>query len=316
MYCSILGLQQADGLISLKVNKSHIIKVLASTALLIFVVNKVGLTNILQTFTSINLFYLPPVLGLYSITLILGGLKVCILLRAVPNRIPPSRVLSYSVLSWAVGLFTPGKVGEFSLVYFLKKDGLEIGKAIGVTLIDKVITLSTLLICSGLGMFILFELKYILYVPLVLTVAVVLGYLLLFCAKKINSERFSQGLRDFRTSLKEFLQKHRVLLVINFILTMVKWCITGVAFFVVFASFGTSSNVFMIIIVSMTIIIINIIPITLHGLGLKEVAAIYLYGMINIPEDVAVVTSLLFSLLAYAVSILLILLFGSYFHNK
>lgn len=220
------------------------------------------------------------------------------------------------MLSWAVGLFTPGKVGEFSLVYFLKKDGLEIGKAIGVALIDKVITLLTLLICSGLGMFTLFGLRYTFYLPLVLAAAVILAYLLLFCAEKINSERFSQGLRDFRTSLKEFLQKHKGLLVINFILTMVKWCITGVAFFVVFASFGSSSNVFMIIIISMTIIIINIIPITLHGLGLKEVAAVYLYGMINIPEDVAVASSLFFSLLAYAVGILLILSFGSYFHKK
>ena len=300
----------------MKANKVNIIKVLTSATLLILILNKVGLTNILQTFSSINLIYFPLVLILFATTLVLGGIKLWVLLRGVPKRIPPSRVLSYSMLSWSVGLFTPGKVGEFSLVYLLKKEGLEVGKAIGVTLIDKVITLSTILICSGAGMFIFFGLTYVVYLPLALAAAAFVVYLALFYAKKINSERFNRGLRDFKSLIKEFAQKHISLLLINVILTIIKWCIIGVAFFVVFESFGRSSNIFMIIIINMTIIIITIIPITLHGFGLKEVAAVYLYGMINIPEDVAVASSLIFSFLAYAVGIILILSFGSYFHNK
>ncbi len=284
--------------------------------LLIFIIKRVGLNSILETFSSINLVYLPVVLGLYGITLILGGIKLWILLRSLSDKIPVSKALSYSMLSWAVGLFTPGKVGEFSLVYLLKKENLEIGKAISVTLIDKSITLLTLLICSTFGMFMLFGLKYTFYLPLVLAVAGTAFYLVMFFAEKINSERFNRGLRNFRASLKEFLKKHKTLLFINFILTLLKWSVTGVAFFVVFASLGSSSNVFLIIVISMTIIIINIIPITLHGFGLKEVAAVYLYGMINIPEEVAVVSSLLFSLLAYAISVSFILSFGSYFQKK
>jgi len=294
----------------------NIIRGLISATLLTFVVYKIGPIKILQTFKSISLSYLPLVLALYGTTLILGGIRLWILLRPVNKGIPTTRVLLYSMLSWAVGLFTPGNVGEFSLVHLLSKEGVEIGKAIGVLLIDKAIILSTLVTFSGLGMFILFDVRYILYLPPVLAVSVILIYFSMYYAKRIKSERFSQGLKDLRSSLKDFVQRHKALLFTNFILTIVKWCITGVAFFVVFVSLGSPSNVFLIIIISMTIIMINIIPVTLHGLGLKEVAAVYFYVLIGIPEDVAVVTSLFFSLLAYTVGITLILAFGNYFHKN
>ena len=44
---------------------------------------------------------------------------------------------------------------------------------------------------------------------------------------------------------------------------------------------------FLIIVISMTIIIINIIPITLHGIGLKEVAAVYLFVFRSLMEATA-----------------------------
>jgi uncharacterized membrane protein YbhN (UPF0104 family) len=300
----------------MKLTKSTIIRILISLGLLIFILNRIGPTKILQTVASLNCSYLPIIIGLYGITLIIGGFKLWILLRAVTKTIPVARVLIYSMLSWSVGLFTPGKVGEFSAVYFLRREGLEIGKGIGIVLIDKFITTSTLIICSGLGMFILFDIKYIILFLFVSVAGLGAVYLLTFFSDKIGSEKLSTWLRDLRFSLRECFQNNKGLLLINSIMTLGKWCITGLAFYMVFASLGSSYNVLLIIIISMTIIIINIIPVTLNGLGLKEIAAVYFFGMINVPQDVAVVSSLFFSLLAYAVGVTLIISFGSYFHKN
>jgi uncharacterized membrane protein YbhN (UPF0104 family) len=127
----------------MKFNKFKIIHVFVSMALLIFIVNKIGPNTILNTFKSIKIAYLPIIASLYVLTLILGGINLWILLRPVAKSIPLFRVVTYSMVSWAVGLFTPGKLGEFSVAYLLNKDGLETAKGIAVALVDKFVTLST-----------------------------------------------------------------------------------------------------------------------------------------------------------------------------
>lgn len=300
----------------MKSNKFKIVQVLVSIALLIFVITKIGPNTILYTFTSIKLSYFPLIVSLYGLTLILGGLNLWILLRPVKRTIPLIQVVTYSMVSWAVGLFTPGKLGEFSVAYLLNKDGLEISKGVAVALVDKFVTLSTLMICSGIGMFILFGTKYTIFFSVGLASLLIAVYLLIFCVGQINARKPVTWLRDFQSSLTDFFKDNKGILVINFFLTMIKWCITGLSFYVVFASFGSSANVALIIIISMTITFINIIPVTLHGLGLKEIAAIYLYGMIGVPQEIAVVSSLFFSILAYALGLIIMLSLGSRFYRK
>lgn len=300
----------------MKSNKFKIVQVLVSIALLIFVITKIGPNTILYTFTSIKLIYFPIIVSLYGLTLILGGLNLWILLRPVKRTIPLIQVVTYSMVSWAVGLFTPGKLGEFSVAYLLNKDGLEISKGVAVALVDKFVTLSTLMICSGIGMFILFGTKYTIFFSVGLASLLIAVYLLIFCVGQINARKPVTWLRDFQSSLTDFFKDNKGILVINFFLTMIKWCITGLSFYVVFASFGSSANVALIIIISMTITFINIIPVTLHGLGLKEIAAIYLYGMIGVPQEIAVVSSLFFSILAYALGLIIMLSLGSRFYRK
>gem|GEM_PF-3432132 len=165
-------------------------------------------------------------------------------------------------------------------------------------------------------MFLLFGARFIIFFSGGLASLFIGVYLLIFCVGKINARKPITWLRDFQSSLTGFFKDSKGILAINFFLTMVKWCITGLAFYLVFASFGSPANVVLIIIISMTITILNIIPVTLHGLGLKEIAAAYLYGMIGVPQEVAVVSSLFFSILAYAVGLTIFVSLGSHFHRK
>ena len=293
-----------------------IIRVLISAALLAFVVFQIGIVNIVKTFTSIRPSYLPPVIALYCVTLLLGGGRLWTLLKPIKKDIPATRVLVYSVLSWAVGLFTPGNLGEFSLIRLLSSEGIEISRGMAVLLIDKAILLSTLVIIPGLGMFILFDFRHVFYIffGLVALFSIVwfaFRYLVYF-----KSGRIGELIKNIKSLSTEFLRHHKSLLLTNFILIILKWCITGSAITIIFVSLGISSNVFLVTLISMTIILVNIIPVTFHGLGLKEIAAIYLYGLIGIPEDVAVVASLFFSIVAYSFGLTIIMSLGSRFHRN
>jgi uncharacterized membrane protein YbhN (UPF0104 family) len=272
--------------------------------------------NILRAFTSINIVYLPAVVGLYGLTLCLGGIKLWIVLKALRKQIPVSKTLIYSILSWSAGLFTPGKVGEVSLIYFLKQQGIETGTGTGVLLIDKSLTLSTLIACSGVGMFLLFHVKSILLFLLILAAALGTIYILTFWAERITPLRLRAWLANLRASLQTIFHGNTILLLFAFIVAIFKWCITGIAFYIVFLSLGCSCNILFVMIISMTITIINIIPITLHGLGLKEMAAVHFYSLIQIPKEAAVASSLFFSLLAYASALTIIIFFGRHFHSR
>lgn len=293
-----------------------IIRIMISVVLLVVVVYRVGAVNILKTFASINIVYLPAIVGLYALTLFLGGVKLWIVLKALRKNIPVSKTIIYSILSWSTGLFTPGKVGEVSLIYFLKQQGIETGTGTGVLLIDKSLTLSTLIACSGVGMFLLFHVKSILLFLLILAAALGTIYILTFWAERITPLRLQSWLSSLRMSLQTVFHGNTMLLLFAFILAIFKWCVTGMAFYIVFISLGCSSNILFVMIISMTITIINIIPITLHGLGLKEMAAIHFYSLIDIPKEAAVASSLFFSLLAYASALTVIIFFGRYFHTR
>jgi len=126
-----------------------------SVGLLILAVllRKVGFSDLWVELRGIDWAYAPLILPVFLSTLGVGAVSIHVLLRALGERIPFGRMARYYCTSWAYGLFVPGKLGEFSLVYFLAREGTDVGRGTFVALLDKVVTLFCFALVSLLGLF-------------------------------------------------------------------------------------------------------------------------------------------------------------------
>lgn len=284
-----------------------ITKVIISLTLLIIIISFIGPKKLIDTISKINLIYLIPVILLYLSTFIVGAWNIDILLRGINKNIKFLKLVKYIIISWSLGLITPGKVGDFSIIYFLKKEKVKIGQGFAIILIDKAITVFVLLLFALLTAIILLTKKEAVLIIGVMILTITIGLLIL--TKKIRSIIKNKILREYSKKFKGFYKTIELIrknnkkeITYNFILTIFKWFLSSIDVMLIFLALGSKANIFMITIISASLTILNLIPITFHGIGLKEGTGIYLYGLIGIPGEIVITSYITFNILAYGLA--------------
>ena len=138
-----------------------IISKIALGALIILILfYKIGFKEILRTIGDFDLVYILILVPLYLLSLFIGGININILIRSINEKLNFWKTLKYYIISWSFGLLVPGKLGEFSLVYFLKKEEVALGKGLVISILDKVITIIALSSLAIIGFFSFFTLVF------------------------------------------------------------------------------------------------------------------------------------------------------------
>ena len=65
-------------------------------------------------------------------------------------------------MSFAIELILPGRTGIFSIIYFLKKRGFDIGPSTSLIIVDKIISLIVFGSISAVGIVVLLKVKELL----------------------------------------------------------------------------------------------------------------------------------------------------------
>ena len=278
-------------------------------ALLVILLLRAGIGQIEATLAATQLLYLPAIIVLFALALFIGALNVKLLTDALQVRMKMSEMLSYYLTSWAFGLMIPGKLGEFSFVYLAKKH-LSIGKATAVSVIDKIITVITLCILAFIGFFLLFPLETALRLSLISLIIVIAGLAFVLTgqgrnmAKKILG-KYQTIFKGFAKDVFYLIANEKKALLSNVILTFVKWAVAAILTYFIFLSLGQHINLFLIMTISAVVTLLSLIPITISGLGIKEGAAVFLYGTIGVHREITVSAYLILLALNYAAAALI-----------
>src|SRR3989344_4910157 len=116
---------------------NFLLKLFVGVLILSFLLFKFGFKNILSAIISINPIFIVLIFIILTI----------------------SKLFYYGSLSWAVGMFVPAKLGEFSIIPLLKKHDIEIGTGTSISVLDKLVTFITLSIISIIGFLLFLPLK-------------------------------------------------------------------------------------------------------------------------------------------------------------
>lgn len=301
---------------------SNIIRIILSIAILLFLLRKIGIEKVIVTFTTINLRFLPIIIFLGYLPLLFAIINLRILLTPFKIKVPTKKLIKYYLLSWSFGTFVPAKLGEFSLVYFLKKEGLNIGPATVICILDRLITIFIISLLALFGLFnFLTRIQAIYFTTLIFGIGFI-SYILIFTQlgrgfiKRYLLRSYSSIFKDFSKTINIYFTSYNHILILNGIITTIKWTLMCVLVYITFLAFNQNIDFISVLLLNSVVSLISLIPLSMNGIGIKESAAVFFYTLINIPSYITVSVYLIFLCITYfqSVSFIIFLLRTNLLH--
>jgi len=287
---------------------SWALRFILGISILALLLYKIGFESILGVFIQMNLVYLPIIVILYFMNLYFGSLNIVILMKPIKTTMTLLDIYKYYMLSWGVGLFIPGRVGEVSLVYFLKKHDLPLGQGFLIFFLDKFVSVLVLGIVSIVGFFIFFDVGTALWLLGLVLVIISFSGGVIFSTfgrdkiKKYILRKYAKKFKGFSQLLKFYMTKKFHLLLLNFLNTTVRWIVSAIIYYFAFLSFGVNLPLWLIFLITCITSVMSFIPITISGLGIRESVGVYLYSLQGIEAPIVASAYLLVVICSYSVA--------------
>ena len=287
---------------------SWTLRFLLGIGLLGFLFWRVGISEILGTLRQMNLWYLPIVVLLYFANLLFGAINIVLLMHPREKKIPLWELFGFYMLSWAVGLFVPGRFGEVSLVYFLKKRDIPFGEGFLIFVLDKFISILFLGGVSAVAFFKFFDVETavsLLIFVIVCIVAFGLPMFSSFLRERIKTHilrAYAHKFKGFSALLGFYVSKKFHLIILNFLTTGLRWLVSSVIYYFAFLSFGVSQPLWLVFLITCLTSVLSFVPITVSGLGIRESAGVYLYSLQGIDAPVVASSYLLVVVCSYTIA--------------
>lgn len=290
------------------------LKLLIGLLIIFFLLRKFDFEQVAKTLWSIPLVYVLLTIVLYMLINLMSALKVYTMLMSMDNKKASIYGLykNYS-LSWALGLFVPGKIGELSMIYFLKEYDLETGPSAAIVVIDKLTMFIILTIISTVGFFMFLTGTETIKLLAFLAVGYGIAFFFIFSSfgrdviKRLILRKTSDKFAGFSKVLFSQIRKKANMLLI-FALGFIKWAINGFILYILLLYFNQQASFLQVFIVSSIVTIISYIPITFNGLGLRESSAILLFNLIGLDEAIVLSCFIYTLILAYVLGVFHLLL--------
>lgn len=269
-----------------------IVQFFVTVMLLWYVFSIVKIREVLGNIISCDLRFVIPVVSLFLCFLMITIVNTYILFTA-ENEIPFGEFIRRYFTTYVLGEITPGKIGQFSISLFLKEYGINVRKGCFYVLLMKVLNVIGWFLIFIIGS--IFVTRYIsldgIPFPIYLVYTVLVGFLIISWV--FLGLFLSHKTKELKVSLPAFFRKHKKRIFLNLIITTTKNIISVITIYLIFLSFNvTPPFMVMFFAVSMDAVV-NILPISVNGIGTREVIYSFIFPKVGILAVDAVSASLL-----------------------
>jgi len=271
-------------------------------------VYKVGLVKIADTLSNITAYALLSFILIYIVSFTFSTTNIFMLLKCIHKKPVFSNVLHSFVNAWALGLLLPSKLGDFSMPFFLKTDSIDLGTGFATVFVDRLISFFVIYVFASFGVSELGK-NFLLNIALVgLFIIAVITLFKFGFVKKIIGKFFVNkyiNLNGFYETLVLYSRKKR-LLAFNFLLSLINVLLSTLVIYIFFRTYGANVNFLTVLFIFSMVKIVSLIPLTPGGSGLKEVSAVYLFGLAGVDNGITIgvfLTILIFNYLTAFISL-------------
>ncbi len=274
--------------------------------LIVFILSKVDLGKTLQYIGSADLFVLSAAVLL--IVLAASVVKVArwyLLLKVWKIKTKRREIVQMTLAANGIGLITPAKAGDFLRAFWIAKaEKMKLGAALATVFVDRVSDVIALLCFGALGLFMAARLltthQGFVWSAAISLAAIAMLIVLSMQEKMVkflsagfirvlvpkNMAKKSETLiHDFYEALKN--KNMRGSLFIVAVLTAISWvCILG-SDFLIARALGLPVGFEFILIVMPLVFVVELLPISIAGLGTREASLIVVFSFIGVGSSQA-----------------------------
>ena len=194
-----------------------------------------------------------------------------------------------------LGLISPGKIGDFGRLYYLN-DKNDSNAILSSLIIDRVNDLIMLFLLGGVGFYYLLTFHEI---PLQINLSIIVVFIILIAVFTcIFYSLFKKKILHFLSVFKSGISLYGT--VFQLIVTTFAMILLYGTFIVVAHDIGFEIPFIDMFFIGVFSGIINLLPISIHGIGVRELSLIYLLSLYHVVSDIA----LAYSLIVFALQIL------------
>jgi uncharacterized membrane protein YbhN (UPF0104 family) len=201
-------------------------------------------------------------------------------------------------------MFAPGQLGDISITFMLKKYGIYYSHSTLAYAVDKMISLILILLIGCIGTKLLLtnftQPLWVFGIPLILVMVAVAGAVGIIY---IPYDKWQIGrVRQFiiNTYKESLLWESKITAIsINIVLTIAKWVILSIMYYLAFRAFGVEAKWPEVGIIPVIATLIGYIPVSFAGIGTVELCAVYLFSLISVDRVYVVDVYILLRFIAY-----------------
>ncbi len=298
----------------------NLLKVGVTVAIIVFLFARVDLAVMAQHLARANAVLLLAALALYFLAIFLGALKWRVLVRAQNLDVALGDLLSYSLVGLFFGNLLPSNVGgDVVRAYGLARVSGRAEAAAVSVLVDRLMGLVAFLgaavVMAALAAATLTRGAELEQIEVATVVA---AALFLFATALLFSRRVSQRVKwvfdrgplqriqpiaqRVYHALQVYRHSYRAL-ALNLALSACIVIVTTFVWYTVALALGMNVSLFYFFLFNPLIAFVLLIPISFNGLGPKEATAVFFFGLIGVPSEIALSMSLIFHLLIVLTSL-------------
>lgn len=291
--------------------------ILRSIGLILFVIilSKLNLTKIIALLSNINPFYLAAALLLFIPLLVIKAIRWQLLMKAqnINYSLKDSTIMYAAALY--IGAITPGRIGDFIKVFYLKGDGHPFGKSFASVLLDRLFDLVSLLLLGYAGMLLFITL----FEGAIISLSCIFVGTVLLIIFFIYKRGFGMGILEYisshfiperyrenaKTSFSDLYNGIKTLNANQFVLATFMTFFAWIIYFVMMYLFALSLSInipFLYLATCVSIsAVITLIPISISGIGTRDATLIILFSYLGLSKESAIAFSMMI-LFMYAIN--------------
>ena len=265
----------------------------------------IRIEKILSTFSSIPLIYFLIALLIFIPRLLFSTYKWFIICKKQKIDLNFLYLLKIYLITLFLGGTTPGSIGLHLRIYYIKNKSKEtLEKCLTNSLIESGLSLITGLFIALIGSIVLIniypELVFIIlpFFIFYLSVFIVLlekrggSKLFNILIRPFIPDKYKAGIDKSVESLYKNIPKLKEMFV-PFLIEILVWFTAAFQVYIISQAFSINISFFDFIIISIiSVVISNILPISIGGLGIREGAFVYLLSEFGVESEIAFVISL------------------------
>jgi len=286
-------------------------KVGVSTGLIAYLLSRVDLQALWRLISSANLWLLILALMLYLVAIAVGCMKWHLLLAPLNLKASFADLLAYTFVGLFFGNVLPSNVGgDLVRAYGLATASKCPEEAAISVLVDRLMGLvaffASAVVMAALAMVLLgssLEMETVVFWVLV-AFAALLGAMAILFSRRVTRRGiflfdlpFLQALRPTAVRIFHALQAYRTQYSVLLLAVTISLCIviiTSVVQWAIAQALRLDIPALYFFLFNPLIAFVLVVPISVNGIGLKEAAFVFFFGLVGVSQDAALSISLLF----------------------